>query len=469
MTTRDPGDRGARAPLIDPAWSFHWPVGLGFAVLCILVSYPGRLNADSLFSVIAASTPGVVNNWHSATLGWVWGLPGALLDQPVAALAMQAVLFGVFAGFLPRVPATPRGRATLALEGLLRVALAGGMGFVGKDAAIVLTMLVAVQLLRRMPQSRMGAGSALLLALVTALFLLIKAPNFLVLVVALALVLPFFIRSPIRYAAWIAGALALGALAVPLNRTVDRVVFAARDLHPDKQLVLFDLAGISVRTHENAFAAVPGWPTAAVPSPQSCFLPYMWDSFAAWAPCGGYSRAYDALDGALTRRWVAAIVAHPVAYAQHRLAYTGYLLVSQDNATWGIGGQAINDATAAPARVEMDAMLAAMHAQRRIDRWRPSITTVPMRWLEATLFRFPKVQWLGLIACLAVLLGSWMRRAEGIRVGAILAASLGTGNLVTLMLFGVADPGRYMWPTVVLAYVALLAMLAPAAKRPAAA
>ena len=447
---------------VDPVWSFHWPVALGFAALCILVSYPGRLNADSLFSLIAASRSGVVNNWHSATLGWVWGLPGGLLGQPVAALAMQAILFGLFAGFLPRLPSTRRGQIAMAGEILLRIVLAGSAGYVGKDAAIVLTMLIAVQLLRRWPRSGMGAGSAVALALVTALFLLVKAPNFLVIVVAIALVLPFFVRSRLRYAGLVAGALVLGVLAIPLNRTVDHVVFAARDLHPDKQLVLFDLAGISVRTGENAFAAVPGWPTARLPTPAACFVPYMWDSFAPWAPCGGYARAYDALDGALTRRWIETIAAHPVAYAEHRLAYAGYLLVSRDHATWGIAGQAINDATSPAAQVEMRAALIDMHSDRPIGLWRPSMLTAPMRWLEASLFRFPKVQWAGLIACLAVLLASWLRRADGVRFGAILAAALGTGNFAALAVFGVAEPGRYMWPTVALAYVALLAMIAPA-------
>ena len=463
---RSVGAPGSPRP-VDPAWSFHWPVAIGFAALCVLIGFPGRLNADSLSSLLAASRPGVVDNWHSATLGWFWGLPGALLEQPTAALAMQAALFGVFAGFLPRLPATPRGRIAVAGEWLLRIVLAASIGYVGKDAAIVLTMLIAVQLLRRWPRSGWRGRDAVPLALATLFFLLIKAPDFLVIVVAAATILPFFVRAGRRYVALVAGMLAIGALAVPLNRIVDHVVFGARDLHPDKQLVLFDLAGISVRTGQNAFAAVPGWPTPRLPTPASCFLPYMWDSFAPWGPCSAYSRAYDGLDGPLKRRWVETIAAHPLAYIRHRLAYTGYLMVSRDHASWGIGGRAINDATIPAARTEMDAMTATMPGSPPIARWQPSIATAPMRWLEATLFRFPKVQWAGFIVCLAILLASWLRRADGLRFGAILAAALGTGNMATLAVFGVADPGRYMWPTVVLAYVALLAVLAPADHAPA--
>ncbi len=98
--------------------------------------------------------------------------------------------------------------------------------------------------------------------------------------------------------------LVAGALAIPLNRTVDSRIFAARNLHPDKQLVLFDLAGISVRTGQNAFDSVRGWPTSTLQSVASCYVPYMWDSFAHWTPCGGYAAAYDRLDGPLTQRWL---------------------------------------------------------------------------------------------------------------------------------------------------------------------
>jgi hypothetical protein len=447
---------------LDREMRFHWPLGLSFAALCFLLSYPGRLNGDSLYSLIATTRPGLTNNWHSATLQWMWSLPGPLLGQPAAALAMQAALFGIFAGFLPRLPHNLRGRATLAGELLLRAVLAGAAGYIGKDAVILMTMMIAVQVLRRLPHARFGIASIVLLSAVTALFLLSKAPNFLVIVVALALVLPFFVRSLRAYAALVAAALAVGVLAVPLNRTVDADIFGARDLHPDKQLVLFDLAGISVRTGENAFAAVPGWPTGTLRPPASCYLPYMWDSFAEWAPCGGYATTYDRFDGALKRRWVEAIATHPLAYAQHRILYADYLLESRDHATWGLSGQSSNDATDAAAMAQMRRDFAAVKPNRPIALWRPSFATEPMRWLERVLFKFPKVQWAGLIVCLAVLLFGWTRRREGIRLGAILAAGFGVGNFAMLAVFGVADPGRYMLPTVALAYLALLALLAPA-------
>lgn len=138
-----------------------------------------------------------------------------------------------------------------------------------------------------------------------------------------------------------------------------------------------------------------------------------------------------------------------------------YLLESRDHATWGIDGQAINDATSPDALAEMRREMADLHSDRVVGLWRPSAATDAMRWLERLLFKFPKAQGAGLIACLSVLLLSCIRRNDGVRFGAILSAGLGVGNFAMLVVFGVADPGRYMLLTIGLAYVALLALMAP--------
>lgn len=446
---------------IDPAWRFSPLAASGFAILAFALSFPGQLNGDTLFSLLSAATPGSANNWHSATLAWLWQLPAPLLGQPAGALAVQAVLFGLFAGMLPRWPATARGRAVFGGELLLRVALAGAAGYVGKDAAILLLLALAVQLLRRRATGPLGRGTTIGLVGVGALFLLIKAPNFLTIVAALALVLPFFVRLGWRYAGIVVAAFALGSLAVPLNRLVDARIFQARDLHPDKQLVLFDLAGISVRTGHNAFADVAGWPSATLRSPAACYVPYMWDSFAHYMPCGGYATTYDRFDGALTRQWLRQIARHPLAYAEHRLSYAGWLLWSSDHDTWGIAGRSSNDATDPVAMATLRQGMSDLGVQRGVALWRPSPLTPPFQALERVLFRFPGAGFVGFFACLAAWLAQWLRRARGVSLGAVLAASLGAGNAAMLLVCGVADPARYMMPTLALAYVALLAGLAP--------
>jgi hypothetical protein len=454
-------ERVAVPRFTDPALEFHWPVCAGFAAICFAVSYPGRLNQDSLYAVITMTAPGELGNWHSATLGWLWSLPGALLGQPAGALLIQSLLLGLYAGFLPCVTPTIRGWLTLSLELVFRFMLAGSFGSIGKDIVVLAAMLIMIQLLRYRLHATLHYAHVATLALLATLVLLIKAPNFLIFVLCLALMLPFFLRSLKLCGVVVAIALLLGILAVPLNRAVDRNVFQAKDVHPDKQLVIFDLAAISMRTGTNAFAKVPGWPVATLPPIGTCFLPNMWDPFAQWGPCSGYSAAYDRLDRPLTRRWAIEILSHPIAYAQHRLTYAGYLVRSPDHATWGIGGYAVNDAASAASMTERREMMKRLRANRPVELWQAQIAAMPFIWLEAHLLKFPKVQSVGLVGSLAVLLLCWLRRREGVRLGALLPASLGLGNFGTLVVFGVADPGRYLLPTVCLFYVALLALLVP--------
>jgi hypothetical protein len=456
--------RLTRPHFTDLALTFHWPVCVVFAAICFAVSYPGRLNQDSLYSVITMTSRGELGNWHSPTLGWLWSLPGPFLGQPAGALLVQSLLLGLYAGFLPQVPATARGRLTLALELLFRFILAGSFGYIGKDIVALAAMLIAIQVIRHtlcagLTYAHLGALAALI-----TLVLLIKAPNFLTFVLCLALILPFFRPSARFYTALIAVALAFGVLAVPLNRLVDRSLFNAKDLHPDKQLVIFDLAGISTRTGTNAFAKVPGWPIATLPPIGTCFMPNMWDSFAPWGPCSAYSAAYDRLDAPLTRQWVTEILSHPFAYAQHRLTYSGYLLRSRDHASWGISGDTVNDAASAMSMAETHEMMARLKANRPVQLWRARTAAEPFKWLETHLLRYPKIQSVALIGSLALLLLCWMRRRDGIRLGVIVPTSLGIANFGMLIIFGVADPVRYLLPTICLFYVALLALLAPGSK-----
>ena len=445
---------------------YDWRVGLAFAVLCFWISYPGRLNADSLYSVITATAPAQLGNWHSPTLGWLWNLAGPALGQPSAALLMQSVLFGLFAGFLPQVPSTWRGRAAIAAEIALRVGLVGAFGAIGKDVFALGLILVVIRLLPRAIHRPLHPLETTIVGGFALLFLLIKAPNFLTIVLATALVLPFLTRSVRVYGTTLLAVLLVGLVAVPLNRGVDRALFAAQDHHPNKQLVIFDLAAISLRTHRNAFAEVRGWPTASVPAIADCFLPNMWDPFAPWGPCKAYSTAFDSLDSALTRQWLRQIVLHPVAYGQHRLTYAGALLLSHDHASWGLSGNAVNDANDPMAQAERVEMMHRLHANRPIQLWQDSGATEALETIERILFKYPKAQAFALIGCLGLLLSCWMRRAREIRLDVLLPAAFGVANFGMLLVFGVADPGRYMLPTIVLCYVGLIALLTPGATSP---
>jgi hypothetical protein len=96
----------------------------------------------------------------------------------------------------------------------------------------------------------------------------------------------------------------------------------AENTKVDLSLKIFDLGGITEH------AGVSVFPDFGVRDPVAanrlCYDPDQWDGYSTWAerPCPlGFAR-FDALvdegDVSVTRLWLDAILAHPLAYAEHR-------------------------------------------------------------------------------------------------------------------------------------------------------
>jgi hypothetical protein len=126
-------------------------------------------------------------------------------------------------------------------------------------------------------------------------------------------------RHRIGAALVIAGATALLLLAMPVvNRLLD-----AKRSGVELSLVIFDLGGITAHGGGNAF------PPMAIKNPiavnQSCYLAERWDSYSWWVDpvCpirfASVSSAFAAQRINPEIFWIKAILAHPLAYAAHRL------------------------------------------------------------------------------------------------------------------------------------------------------
>src|SRR5439155_441085 len=78
--------------------------------------------------------------------------------------------------------------------------------------------------------------------------------------VAAALALPFLAGSGRDYAKRLALA-CIGLVACAgVGNLIDHRLLNARPVHPEAQVVIFDIAGTSVRSGRNLFAEMPGWP-----------------------------------------------------------------------------------------------------------------------------------------------------------------------------------------------------------------
>jgi len=128
-------------------------------------------------------------------------------------------------------------------------------------------------------------------------------------------------RTPLRLAGVSVVGLAVMLLAMP---AANRLIGADRS-DVELSLVIFDLGGITRHTGIDMF------PPIGVPDPVAvnarCYRPEKWDSYSPWAdPTCPIN--FDRIDAAVTERGLspyrmlaAAALAHPIAYAEHRLTH----------------------------------------------------------------------------------------------------------------------------------------------------
>jgi hypothetical protein len=441
---------------------FSWTIFGAFLVAAFAINYPGRINADSLQQIIQMMVPGQLGDHHSPTVSWLWSLGGHLLGQPAGALLVHCVPFAFFAAVVPQKLDRDRwSLASAGLEAVFKLSLLISPGVIIKDillAGLILSLLAMVQL-TRLPIARRTA--AIPIALI-ALCLLVRPTNFLIFVAAAALALPILVR-PISSALRrfvVAGGILL--LAVPLVAGVERVVFDPLPRWPEKQLLLFDIAGVSAITGTNQFSRLKEWP-ADLPSPERCYSSHEWDQLAPWGACPDYSKSYDSIAAWKGRRtfvelWLGTVAAHPVAYIQHRLSYTAHLLDPERATVGEHHTYAINRSDdleilrrVSAGRIPEDAIL----------MWKENGLTSAFSLLGGILHAPRGAPAAAVVLCFVILLLAWRRRRSGTApdVPAILAASLGAGNFVMHAILGVASQDRYLFPTLCCGYLALVLAL----------
>jgi hypothetical protein len=297
-----------------------------FAALIGLVQawayWPGIMTWDAVRQY-GQAVDGDFDDWHPPAMGWLWQRLIPIHTGPVTMLVVQLALYWL--GFaLLTWAAWRRGRrgcaAALALCALLPIPLAL-MGSVLKDCLMLGALLVAVAMLALARPGRDAALRAIgILMLIAAATLRFNA--FFATVPLMVALLPAGWRDRwwrLGLATIIATALSLAAMPVA-NRLI-----GAEKSGVELSLVIFDLGGITKHSGVDAF------PPIAVANPvavnRRCYTALKWDSYSFWAadPCPiSFEKVqawFDADGGSPYLFLLRAIVAHPIAYAHHRLAH----------------------------------------------------------------------------------------------------------------------------------------------------
>jgi MFS family permease len=294
------------------------------ASLTALAYWPGLMTWDAIRQY-GQAIDGDFDDWHPPAMEWLWRQLIPIHTGPAPMLILQLALywggFALLAGWALRE--RRRGlAAALAACGLLPIAMAL-MGAVLKDCLMAGALITTTGLLFWSDDSTRwrwllrGLGIALLLFAA-----MLRFNAFLAALPLFVALLPVAWRSSwLRMTVSAIVATMLLMLALPLaNRAI-----GAESSGVELSLIIFDLGGITEHSGVNVFP--PMGVADPVAANHACYSPVKWDPYSFWVdpvcPLG-----FDPMKAAVKaqgikpyRFWAGAILAHPIAYAEHRLAH----------------------------------------------------------------------------------------------------------------------------------------------------
>ena len=407
--------------------------------------WPGVMIDDARWQYQQA-VDNAYEDWHPPLMAWIWRHLMFLQPGPAPMLLLQLSLFwaGILLISLWLYRRGSRGLGVaLASAGLVPAPLALS-GTVTKDCLMSGFLMCSVGLLlwEKSAESR-PARAALFVALILALLA----------------------AAALRFNAFLACVpLALAALPVRLTRTWPRILCSgiaaaaitlmaapafsalvqAENMDAPLSLILFDLGGITEHSGVSQFPDLHVADPVAVN--HRCYDPRGWDTYSDWArrPC---PLGFDAVqplvdddDADPKSLWLNAVLSHPLAYAEHRLAHfnlsTWFLVPEGPHFTawtqsvpnpWGY-------------RVRQNAAL-------RATAWlADAAAETPLGW---------PITWIAL-ALAALIVGVASRARPAVVAIAASAFLYGAGYLV----FGVATGMRYYMWTISGAAIAAILVIA---------
>jgi hypothetical protein len=295
---------------------------LALSVGLSLSYWPGVMTWDSIRQYDQALS-GRFDDWHPPLMNWIWRQflplahgPGPML---VLQLGVYATGYGLLIGWALK-RRRPVLAVALAAASLTPVAVAL-MATIVKDSLMAALLLAAAGLLAWRRPGRdwpLALHAAALLALACAL----RFNGFLAGAPLLVALLPERLRgTPLTTAATGLVAMALLLLPMPLANHLLKAERSGVEL----SLVIYDLGGITAHTGQDAFPPLPVKDPVAVN--RVCYTPVRWDPYADWGD-DACTIGFDALQPVFQARrirptllWARTILAHPLAYAEHRLQH----------------------------------------------------------------------------------------------------------------------------------------------------
>jgi len=405
----------------------------GYA-LTLWIFYPGIMTYDAKY-VYEDIAKGTMGDWQSPVMTWLWGVIDPVAPGAASMFLLIATSYWLGFGLLSLVLAN-QGKCSALLLPVLAL-LPPALVFVGiiwRDVLFATCWLLAASVAFAVAdRSSTVRLPAQILALALVAMGVLLRPNAVLAAPVLA-----------AYAIWPNGfsfrrtALLFVPAAIVLFAIVQLVYYGALGAtrqHPLQSIMIFDLGGISHFAKENQYPV--DWSDAEKALLlNTCYQPTQWDIYWRLAPCDFVMRKVEREQGlfgtpAIPKAWMLALMHHPVAYLQHRVAFMWNFLAAENLTMW-------------LADVE--------HPMRQVfpdRRAFVALVSVHDALKPTPLFRVGP--WL--MAC--IVLCSFSRRRSGTREGAFVLGVCGSAAVyvASFLAVGVASDYRY-------GYWAVLAVLA---------
>ena len=301
--------------------------------------FPGAANDDSI-SQYAQAVDQHFNDWHPPMMAWLWSIFRLLADGDGPMFSFQVVYYWLGFGLI--AVALSRAGRPLAAWGIIGIALFPPFLMMNinilKDVGLAVTFLAAfAALFWYRIQDRKVPLVVVAISIILLFYGTLVRTNAVFAVVPLLayLINPQWLRRPWRLLVF---SIPIAMLMVPVSGLFNHKVLNATPLGIIRSLQIFDITGIAFYSGDvSVFGPGNSFTKQDV---DSCYMPNAWDTLSPWGQCRFFwnrlaiSRdlqgveefspmaTMEALPNPdLSNYWIASIIAHPLAYARHRLAH----------------------------------------------------------------------------------------------------------------------------------------------------
>jgi len=288
--------------------------------LSLVIFAPGYVEYDSV-GQYGQVLSGQYDDWHPPIMARLWSLFAGHGAGPMLALQLGGWWLGLGGIAAAIVDRRPRAALLVLAVGLVPPWL-GWQVTVLKDAQMTGAALAAVGIVGwwRLQREKVPPAAWCVAALLLTYAALVRANA----IFAIAPLVALLVAT--RWSARIAITIALTLLTLALSPIVNHRLLGASDSGVARSQALYDLAGIATRA---PYDARLGFSSAEVAElrDRHCVKPFFWDPLGEPSRCGTLLKRFETIaPGTLYARLAPAILHHPVAYAEQRLAHV--------NSTW---------------------------------------------------------------------------------------------------------------------------------------